>query len=171
MANKITASLADIEKADFVINMSNRSYSKGALAIHGTNLFDALTAAAVTYSINGILYTKAAMASVGAATLGGANGALDETCAAATMTPQLPGFDAAYLLLLDAAGTVKATQGASVATGGVVQVPGCPPLYAPFGLIKVRNASGSNFVFGTTVFNAAGVTTTFFDVSASPGVI
>lgn len=171
MSQRITANLLDIESADHALLMGNRASSKAGLAIHGANAFDALTANAVSYMINGIFYTKAAMASIGAATLGGALGALDESGATATMAPLVTSYDQAFLLVLNAAGTVKAIQGPAVAAGLAVPVPGAPPLYSPFGLIKVRNASGSNFVFGTTNFSAANVTTSFYDVSISPGAI
>lgn len=171
MAQRITAHLLDIEDADKVLLTANRSLSKAGLAIHGTNAYDALTANAISFIVNGIFYSKAAMASIAAATLGGAAGALDETGASVTMSALATGYDQAFLLLLNAAGTVKAIQGPAVVTGASVPVPGVPPLYASFGLIKVRNASGSNFVFGTTNFSASNVTTTFYDVSLSPGVI
>lgn len=172
MANKISANLLDVRAAHNLLLFGNRAYTKGALAIHGTNLYDALTTVAVVFSVGGLMYTKAAMASVGTATLGAAGGAIDETGAVASVAVLKTGFDAAFLLVLDSSGTVKVIQGAPVATGGTVPVPGYPPLYTPFGLIKVKNAtSGANFVFGTTVFGASGVTTTFYDVAVAPGTI
>lgn len=172
MANRIAANLADIEAADHALVMANRAYTKGALAIHGSNLFDALTTGAVVYSINGLLYSKAAMASVATATLGGAKGAIDEAGQTVSMVALASGFDQAFLLVVNAAGTVKALQGLPVVTGAAVPVPGCPNLFAPFGLIKVRNvSSGANFVFGTTLFGASGITTTFYDVAVAPGTI
>lgn len=146
---------------------ANRCFGKAGLAIHGANVENVQTVAAVDYSIAGVMYQLAITAEIDLSALS----CITETGAADTLTAQVTATDRAYLLVLNAAGTVKIIQGTAVATGGTCGVPGCPESYAPFAALKVANASGSDFTLGTTALNAANVTTTYVDVSLAPATL
>jgi 1,4-dihydroxy-2-naphthoate octaprenyltransferase len=97
---------------------------------------------------------------------------MDETgTAVAVIANQATAKDCAYLLVLDSSGTCKIIQGAAVAVGTTCKCPGTPTGYAPFGAVKVSNATGSVFTFGTTALNTASLTVTYFDLSASPDTL
>jgi hypothetical protein len=49
----------------------------------------------------------------------------------------------------------------------VGEAPAVPQGRVAFGAIKVSNASASNFVVGTTAFNAASITTTYFNLGGA----
>jgi len=146
---------------------ANRCFGKAGLAIHGANAENVQTTAAVDYSIAGVMYQLAVTAEIDLSALS----CITETGAADTLTAQVTATDRAYLLVLNAAGTAKIIQGTAVATAATCVVPGCPDGYAPLGVIKVANASGSDFTLGTTALSAAGVTDTYFDVSLAPASV
>jgi hypothetical protein len=172
MANKITAGFSDIDHAQLRILLGNRAYGKGILAVHGTNVENVKTTAAVPFSINGIMYSLAATAEFDLSALA----VLDEkTGAATTLTAQATAYSRAYLLALNSSGTAHIIQGTAVLTADVtagtksVVCPACPPTLAPFAAIKVVNASGSAFTLGTTLLSA--VTATYFDVAIAPATL
>jgi hypothetical protein len=72
---------------------------------------------------------------------------------------------------LDSSGNLTVTQGpVSVVTTGTDKVapPPNPGSRTLIGVASVYNASGSAFVPGTTAFNAAGVTTNYFNLCLLP---
>jgi hypothetical protein len=88
-----------------------------------------------------------------------------------TLTAQVTATDRIYLLVVNAAGTIKVIQGTAVATAATCVCPTCPEGYAPFGAIKVANASGSDFTLGTTSLATASVTDSYFDLSMVPATL
>ena len=146
---------------------ANRCFGKAGLAIHGANVENVQTVAAVDYSIAGVLYQLAITAEIDLS----ACDFITETAGADTVSAQAKNTDRAYLLVLNAAGTVKVIQGTAVATAGTCTVPGCPDGYAPLGVIKVVNGNTATFTLGTTNFTAAAVTATYYDVSLAPASV
>lgn len=163
----MSVNLSDSPYAYLRSLLGTRSHGKAGLAIHGANVENVQTVAAVDYSIAGVMYQLAITAEIDLSALS----CITETGAADTLTAQATATDRAYLLVLNAAGTAKIIQGTAVATGGTCVCPGCPESYAPFAALKVANASGSNFTLGTTALNAANVTTTYVDVSLAPATL
>lgn len=163
----MSVNLSDSPYAYLRSLLGTRSHGKAGLAIHGANVENVKTTAAVNFSIAGVMYQLAITAEIDLSALS----CITETGAADTLTAQAKNTDRAYLLVLNAAGTVKIIQGTAVATGGTCVCPGCPESYAPFAALKVANASGSDFTLGTTALNAANVTTTYVDVSLAPATL
>ncbi len=169
MANKITAGLSSLESAALQILVGNKSYGKGILAVHATNVENVKTTAAVPFSIGGVMYSLAATAEFDLSALGVIDrktGAVSAIAAQATGTSQI------YLLAVNRSGAAKIIPGEVVSTAAItagtatLYCPGCPPTLCPFAAIKVVNASGSNFTLGTTLLSA--VTATYFDLSVAP---
>lgn len=124
--------------------VGTRNLAKGGIAI-GTTKSKVKTAAAVDYSIGGVLYTKAATDDL--FVLSGA------AFAGATR----------YILLgLDKDGTASAT------VGSATELPDVPAGVCPVGYLKVVAAVGTTFTPGTTLLDAAGVTVTYVDISVPP---
>lgn len=146
---------------------ANRCFGKAGLAIHGANVENVQTVAAVDYAIAGVLYQLAITAEIDLSALD----FITETAGSDTVSAQAKNTDRAYLLVLNSAGTVKVIQGTAVATGGTCTCPGCPDGYAPFGVIKVVNGNTATFTLGTTNLTAAAVTATYFDVSLAPASV
>jgi hypothetical protein len=157
---------ADIEHADLRQAIANRAYSKGGIAIDATPA-DVETTAAVVYSINGVMYSLAIQAAIDVSTLG----VLTEKGAVTAMTAQANNTDRIYLLVLNTSAAIKVIQGAAVAAGALCYCPGVPPNHCAFAAVKVANASGSAFTFGTTSLATAGVTDTYFDLTMAPATL
>lgn len=144
--------------------LTNRAFTIGVLAIDDSNTENVQTTAAVVFSINGVLYSKAAVAEIDVSGLD----VLDESGAETSMTAQVTATDRIYLLILDSGGNIKVVQGEAVATGETCYCPVCPPDHAAFGAVKVANATGSDFTFGTTGLDTSGITDTYYNLSIPP---
>lgn len=148
------ATYLDEIKADFnllrlqVLN-SNQGY---ALLAEGTNANTIKTTNAVTYTINGVNYTKAATDNI--AMTACAQQATDTYCL--------------YLVSIQADGDVVITKGTEVATDTAV-LPAIPASEAPLGYIKIATASGATFTSGTTDLGAANVTDTYTELAYAMG--
>lgn len=153
----------DIDHADLRQAIANRAYSKGGIAIDAAPQ-DVETTAAVDYSINGVMYQLAIQAAIDVSGLG----VRTESGETAAMTAQATATDRIYLLVLNAAGNIRVVQGVAVPTGATCYCPRVPPDHAAFAAVKVANASGSAFTFGTTSLATSGVTDTFFDLTMVP---
>lgn len=160
-------SYADINHAAMRHMISNRAYSKGVLAIDGTNAENIQTSAAVDYSIGGVMYQLAITAEIDVSGLG----VIDETGTATTLTAQADLTDRIYLLVLNTSAAIKIIQGAAVATGETCYCPTVPENYCAFGAVKVKNATGSAFTFGTTALSTSGITDTYFDLTMAPATL
>ncbi|NOQ36070.1 MAG: hypothetical protein GQ569_09265 [Methylococcaceae bacterium] len=125
----------------------------------GTNAATAQIATAFDFTINGMFYTKAITDNI----------ALTATAQQAAETTCL------YALSIDAAGAVTTTKGVEVSTtelangqAGLTYPTTCPDDEAVFGVIKVATAAATTFTTGTTDLGAAGITDTYYNVSALP---
>lgn len=146
--------------------LGSRCYGKAGLAIDATPA-DVETTAAVDYSIDGVMYNLGITAAIDLS----ATPVINEAGATVAMTAQAKDTDRAYLLVVNAAGTIKVVQGAAVATGTSCPCPGVPSGYCAFGAIKVVNETASNFILGTTSLATAGITDTYFDLSMAPAAL
>lgn len=117
----------------------NRTFGMAGLA-EGTNANTIKTSNAVSYSINGQLYYKAATDNI----------AMTACAAQADLTACY------YLVTINASGTVKITKG----TDGVAALPEAPANEAILGAFKIVT-SGATFTSGTTDLGAATVTDTY----------
>ena len=165
MPKKTSVSLGDIKDAALKYLLGNRVNSKAGLAI-GSVATKVSTAAALVYSVNGIMCSLAA-------------GDIVLT----TGLPVVPvGSLAWYLLCADAFGNVTTVQGLNVGQGqtdantgariaGIFPNNALPPVPAgttAFGAVKVITDATHAFTPGTTAFNAAGITTTYYDLACVP---
>lgn len=162
-AHKAGPSLGGIGGQTERLMLGNRALSYGNLAIDA-NTENVQTGNAVEFCIDGVLYSKAAVAEIDVSGLA----VIDEQGDTTTMSAQATGYDRIYLLVLNSSGTIKVVQGQAVATGESCYCPGCPAGYAPFGAVKVANATGSNFTFGTTGLDTSGITDTYYNLSGVP---
>jgi hypothetical protein len=132
-------------------NFLNRSFTSGAIAIGGTTT-KVKTAATVTYCLDGVFYSKVATDDF--ATLSGSTQAISTFCK--------------YLLSIDADGDCTATQGTAASSAATAMLPDCPASTTPFGYIQVATDATHTFVPGTTALGAAGITTTYVNLSCMP---
>ena len=146
--------------------LGSRCYGKAGLAIDATPA-DVETTAAVDYSIDGVMYSLGITAAIDLS----ATPVINEAGATVAMTAQAKDTDRAYLLVVNAAGTIKVVQGTAVATGATCPCPTCPEGYAPFGAVKVANGTEDDFTFGTTSLATVGITDTYFDLSMAPATL
>lgn len=142
------------------------SFTSGGLAI-GSTTSQFSTAAAITYAINGRLYSKGITATQALT--------IEDNTSPNPLTPDTFVSLAAnqactFLITLDTAGTFRVVQGPIVdSSATLIPVGVLPDARAVCGVIKVvTNASGT-FVPGTTAFNNANVTTTYINMAAHPG--
>lgn len=165
--------LQDITAAAVRDLLGNMVLSKAGLAI-GTVKSGINTTAALIYSIGGVLFTKAAMTSQALTAYSRDGKQLGNAYVQPANTTVF------YTLAINAAGTtVAAVQGTypgqvlvdptqnGVSTGGDGLVPNAPAGFTAFGVIKVVTGN-TTFTLGTTLFDAANVTSTFYDVSVLP---
>jgi hypothetical protein len=137
--------LKDITQQILRQQIGTRAYSTGALAI-GTVAATVKTTAAIEFSIDNVLYTKAAT---------------DNLFAHTDLTVQAADTTKYYLLSLTAAGAGVITQGTST------KLPEVPAGNCPVGYIKVVTVAVT-FTPATTSHAAAGVTTTYVNLAQMP---
>lgn len=145
-----------------------RNMTAAVLAINAASAATFKTTSAYVYLVDGVFKAKTALAAQ-AFTAGHAVQPIGQTVY--------------YTVGLDAAGAVTTYQGAaasanavnaalingqasSTVLGTIADVPGG---VTPVGMIKVVTTSAA-FTPGTTALDAAGITTTFFDVAVLPSV-
>ena len=169
--------------------LGNINLTKATFARDGTNARQVKTTSAITYINDGVLLSKAALAT---------------TSFSSGHVPVPNGYSCLFVFGLDAAGNVTSYQGrpfkaegakyrgatTDVLTQGANNVtkvtvgadlvdftsaflPAIPSNITPFGVVKVANASGADWTASTngangTALNAAGVTDTYYDVSGLP---
>lgn len=125
------------------------------------------TAAAISFLIRGYIYTKATIS-------GGATPTTDAVTGAA-FVPLAASRACIVVLCLDSSGNIKAVQGPTVVldAAGVYQsaaeFPEIPTTLCPFAFIKCKNGStGSAWTFGTSNWNATGMTATPVSIGMIP---
>lgn len=156
--------------------LGDRCYSYATLAINAGGAATIKTTGATAYSVDGVMYTKAALAAQSiVVTHNLFGGAVTGNGPAAYIQPA--NTTAIYVVALDAAGNVAIVQGGYAGQQillpqGVVQTakfeaPVVPVGYAPIGYLKVA-LGATTFTAGTTLLDAANVTVTYVNVSALP---
>ena len=138
------ATLKDITDAILRFQLGTRNFISGALAIGATKPKVNL-AAAIDYCIDNVIYHKAITNDLFVLT--------DVTVQAANTTKY-------YLLSINASGTGAITQGTATA------LPNCPVDQCPVGYLKIVTTAA--FTPATTDHDAAGITTTYVNLSQMP---
>lgn len=152
------------------------AFSSGALAA-GTTSATIKTTATVTYTVDGAFYSKGATDNIAISYAGpsvyqAAAGGIQAVNG--QFTGGTNGSTRLYLICLNAAGAVSIVPGpiedsAELAAGRVaLEFPDAPNLVCPIGAMRVALTAGTAFVPGTTALAAAGVTTTFINLSTVP---
>lgn len=171
--------LAQVNDAGLRRAMGDRCYSKATLAINAAGAATVKTTGATTFTVDGIFYSKAALAAQSIAVthnlLGLAVSGAGASGPGAYVQPA--NTTAIYVVALNKDGTVAVVQGgyngqAVTLPGGIVstskgEVPVVPAGYAPIGAIKVA-LGATTFTPGTTLLDAANVTVTYTDLSLLP---
>ena len=164
--------------------VGSRCFSLGTLAIKTGGSADAKTTTAIGYSLadTGVIYTKAAMATVDLSGLTAVHSNNpdktinnDSTNGDVLVRQGSNGLVIAtanqvYIILtLDASGNVRGYADEIVANTATAKRPELDlTSEAAFGEILISNASGSNFTVGTTALDASNVTVTFTNLSFIP---
>lgn len=138
--------------------------NSGAFA-NGSTTSQFTNAALINYAINGKFYSRAIVASQ-ALVIEPGTGIVPT--AANTLQTLAAGQSCAFSILLDTAGAFTVMQGDIVSAGALCPVPAAPKDRAIVGAIKVSNVTNP-FIPGTTLFGAAGVTTTYTNLAQHPG--
>lgn len=138
----------------------------------------AKTSAAFNYAIGGVFYTKAAIATQSVVPTHRFNG--DAVTAADPSYVQPINTTVFYVLAINAAAAVAVVQGSfanqvikfskdiSKVWTGDGAIPAEPAGYTAFGVIKITTNGATTFTPGTTALDAAGLTVSYFNVSALP---
>ena len=136
-------------KAD--VNLLRNAYlncAMGACGLaEGTNANTLKTVAAISFNINGQLYSKA----------------ITDNIAMTACALQAISTYCEYLVTIAADGTVTVTKGTEVATD-VAVLPAKPATCAVIGSFKVQTDGSTTFTSGTTDLGAAGITATYKDL-------
>lgn len=126
--------------------LEHLNFTKAALA-EGTDAATIKTTVATYYTIDGVVYTKAATDNI--AISAGAEQAVSTYCL--------------YLVSINAAGTVAVTKGTAVATD-TATLPALPASSAALGYFKIATDGATTYTAGTTDNGAAGITDTYVDL-------
>lgn len=145
------SNLRNIKNQDARDVTATSCFSKPGLAA-GTSAGTIKTTAAAEYSIGGITFSKAATDNV-AVTAGVA---------------QPASSTAIYVVAADAAGAITTVAGRAVTGANTPVSPLIANSLAAIGAFKIVTNASASFTPGTTAFNAAGVTATFFDLARVP---
>ncbi|GAB6037122.1 hypothetical protein JCM15519_16810 [Fundidesulfovibrio butyratiphilus] len=140
--------------ANVLTCLMNRTLASGGLAIKAAASAVVKTAAAISYSINGKLYSFAAgdvaLTSVAASTVAAGNARV-------------------FFLFLDSAGDFSIVASDEVAVASLASVAVMPEYdcdtLVPFGAIKVSNGTASTFTPGTTALDTASLTVAYVNLS------
>lgn len=162
---ELTATLGDVQHNTLRYLLGTFCAGVCGFGIDG-NANDVQTTAAVDYFIKGIGYTLAADA------------ALDISADVDNIADidALPtGYTCVYVFEADASGNYTVSAGEQVLTAditaGTKTADWPAPTSAdvcPFAAVKVVNATGSNYVFGTTALDTAGITDTYYNLARVP---
>lgn len=159
------AQLDNIGNGDIRYGLGNANFTKNTLAINAAAALTIKTTGTASYTVNGVFYTKAALA------------AQVLTPSAGNVFPVggVPIGKTVYLVIsLNAAGSVFTTHGEydgqaipGAARVGKTLMPDLPSTLTPIGIIKVQTVSAA-WTAGVSALDLAGVTFTFFDVNVLP---
>jgi hypothetical protein len=146
--NKIDEATPYQKMRDVLTGLLNRCNEACGLTIGGTAT-KIKTAAAVDFTINGRIYTKAATDNI--------------TITAGAVQP-ISTF-CKYLVSIIADGTVAVTKGNDGTTAALALVADLPADSAPLGWFQIATNGSTTFTAGTTSLAAAGITDTYADLS------
>lgn len=137
--------------------------------------------------LNGNEFTKAAVTDGTTPTLDANTGAAYVALIGGGSVANTPGQGTIFLWMVNSAGTVKVAQalrspghpynfpldmnGNFTAEGGKPNIPPVPEGYVPFAIMTVKagaTASASGWLFGTSNWNATGITITVQDINTLP---
>lgn len=169
------SSIANITSAEVRKCLLNRCMSKATLAINAASAATIKTTGATIYSVNGVLYSKAALS---AQSIVPTHDALGRPVAEGFPAYVQPVNTVAYYLVsVNAGGTVAISQGnydgqlqtknLEVFTGNGA-IPVEPAGYTTIGVFKVAPTVAATFTPGTTALDAANVAVTYYDVAILP---
>ena len=158
--------------------VASQCHVKATLAAHNTGVKTVKNTGAIIYSIDGIMYTKAALSNQAITITHRFDGSKVTTNDPAYVQPAET--EVIYLFALNAAGTLAVIQGSyagqeikysgdlSRVLTGAGGVPAVPKGYAVFGAMKVVTATATTFTPTSTNLDASGVTATFYDLALAP---
>lgn len=172
------SALRDVSNGIIRKALGNSCLSKITLAINAAGAATVKNTGTITYTIDGIFYTKAALAAQALTVthdcfgnpVGGQN-------LSKYVQPVLT--TAYYLICLNAAGTVAVVQGNYAGQSlafpdlqrivtGTGDIPQEPAGYTAVGMLKVALAGAATFDPATTLLDAANVTVTYYDLEFVP---
>lgn len=170
--------------------IGTENLSKAVLAINAAAATTVKTTNAINYMIDGILYTKAALAAQALSALAGSDfsPAINYTQPNGGVGFYVQPINTTvyYVFYVNAAGTVKVVQGtydgqplAPTGQGSVGKsmVPDAPDQivgtggWCPFGMVKVVTNGATTFTPGTDALDKAGCTFTFYDIAVLPATL
>jgi hypothetical protein len=163
---KLSAQTSMAARLDGAVNLA-----KAVLAINAASAATVKTTNALTYLLDGIMYSKSALSAQALTFLAALNGMLT------AFYTQPASTTVYYLLVVDKSGNVYCVQGTyagqNLGVGLSVVGDGTVPdvdtsTYCPFGIIKIVTDSSHTFVPGTTALDATGITATYFDIACIP---
>lgn len=172
------STLASINDAALRKVLGNRCLERVALAINAGGAATIKSTNAAVYSIDGVLYTKAALAAQSFAITHDAFGQPVATGLPAYTQPNTK--TVFYVVSLNSAGAVAVSQGTyagqelnfpndlSKKMVGAGDIPLEPDGYVAIGVIKIALANNATFTPATTALDATGVTATYYNVSVLP---
>lgn len=153
LAEKKTDRDAEQTQMDLMLRMAlNQSLSDGAIAV-GSAGATIDTGATVNFLIGGIFFALTAITSeaIPAGTTLNAGNDTAERCK--------------WLASVDNGGTVTFTQGAIVAAAVAAVLPAVPAGESPFGYFEIETDSSNDYIPGTTLNSAGGMTDTYVDLN------
>lgn len=171
------SSISDILSQSVRKVLLNQCLAKATLAINAGGAATIKTTGTTPYTVNGVHYTKAALAAQSMAPTHDFSGTPVAQGVAAFVQPA--NTTVFYVVALNAAGTVAIVQGSyagqtlvypadlSKTVLGSGLIPTEPSGYTAIGVVKVATGAVT-FTPGTTLLDAANVTATYFDVEILP---
>lgn len=174
------SALKDITNSIVRKALGNSSIVKGILAINLGGAATVKTTNALSYTIDGVLYSKAALAAQ-AITI--THDCFGQPVGGNNLSKYVQPINTTvyYLLCVNAAGTIATVQGSYAGQNlafpdlqrivpGTGAIPEEPTGYTAFGLIKVTTNGVATFDPATTALDAAGLTVTYYDLEYVPSV-
>ena len=145
------------------------------------------TTGTMVLSLNGVLFSKAAVTDGATPTLDANTGSAFVALIGGGSVANTPGQATKFLWMVNSVGTVKVAQalrspgllagfpldmnGNYTAQGGKPNLPPVPEGYVPFAIMTVKagaTASASGWLLGTSNWNASGVTVSIEDIGSLP---
>ena len=175
------SSITNIVSADVRKVLANRCLTKATLAINAAAAATIRTTGATTFTVDGVMYSKAALSAQSMAVTHDCYGNPVASGVAAYVQPTLT--TVFYVVSVNAAGTVAISQGSYAGQAqafpgdlskihiGNGAIPAQPAGYTAIGVIKVAPTSAVTFTPGTTVLDVANLNATYFDIDILPATL